>query len=103
MAWEATTKDMSEQDRMLQVMQMSSQLLTANMHFDKDGQYVRSSEPGDADWINPRSFANFSFMDQANGWLEYLNRFSAHMPPEQYQRDFGFWSSFRDNLKKYGE
>ncbi len=44
MAWEASTKDMSEQDRMLHVMQMSSQLLTANMHFDQDGQYVRSSE-----------------------------------------------------------
>jgi hypothetical protein len=103
MAWEATTKDMSEQDRMLQVLQMSSQLLTANMHFDKDGQYLRSSEPGDADWINPRSLANFSFTNQANEWLEYLNRFSAQMPPEQYQRDFGFWSAFRDNLKMYGE
>jgi hypothetical protein len=103
MAWEATTKDMSEQDRMLHVLQMSSQLITANMHFDKDGRYLRSSEPGDADWINPRSLANFSFKKQADEWLEYLNRFSAQMPPEQYQRDFGFWSAFRDNLQMYGE
>ena len=103
MAWEATTKDMSEQDRMLHVMQMSSQLLTANMHFDKDGQYIRSSEPGDADWVNPQLSANFSFKKQAHDWLEYLNRFSAQMPPEQYQRDTKFWSSFRDHLNLFGE
>lgn len=103
MAWEATTKDMSEQDRMLHVMQMSSQLFTANMHFDEDGHYLRSSEPGDADWINPRSLAGFSFLNQANEWLEYLNRFSAQMPPEQFQRDTRFWSAFRDNLIKFGE
>ncbi len=103
MAWEASTKDMSEQDRMLYVMQMSSQLFTANMHFDQDGQYVRSSEPGDADWINPQSQADFSFLNQANEWLEYLNRFKAQMPTEQYQRDTGFWTAFRDNLIKFGE
>ncbi len=103
MAWEEATQDMSEQDRMLHVLQMSSQLLTANMHFDKDGQYIRSSEPGDADWINPQSRADFSFLNQANEWLEYLNRFKAKMPPEQYQRDFRFWSAFRDNLIKFGE
>ncbi len=103
MAWEASTKDMSEQDRMLHVLQMSSQLLTANMHFDQDGQYVRSSEPGDADWINPQSQADFSFLKQANEWLQYLDRFKSQMPPEQYQRDTGFWSAFRDNLIKFGE
>ncbi len=103
MAWEAATKDLSEQDRMLHVMQMCSQLVTANMHSDQNGQYVRSSQPGDADWVNPQSFAGFSFKNQANEWLEYLNRFSAQMPPEQYQRDFKFWSAFRDNLNMYGE
>ncbi|MFN7891944.1 MAG: hypothetical protein ACK5OC_16750, partial [Pirellula sp.] len=65
MAWEATTKDMNEQERMLYVMQLSSQLLTANMHFDDNGQYLRSSEPGDADWVNPQLSADFSFKRQA--------------------------------------
>ena len=69
------------------------------MHFDQDGQYLRSSEPGDADWINPQSQAGFSFSNQANEWLQYLDRFKAQMPPDQYQRDIRFWSAFRDNLK----
>jgi hypothetical protein len=103
MAWEATTKDMPEQDRMLHVMQLSSQLLTANMHFDDNGQYLRSSEPGDADWVNPQLSADFSFKKQAHAWLEYLNRFSAQMPPEQYQRDTKFWTTFRDNLNLFVE
>ncbi|MFN7447493.1 MAG: hypothetical protein ACK56W_07630 [Pirellula sp.] len=103
MAWEATTEDMPEQDRMLHVMQLSSQILMANMHFHENGQYLGSSEPGDADWVNPQLSPDFSFKNQAIEWLEYLNRFSAQMPPEQYQRDTKFWSSFRDNLNLYGE
>ncbi len=102
LAWEKSTKDMPEQDRMLHVMQMHSSLLTANMHFDSSGQYIRTSEPGDADWVNPQAAEGFSFKKLASEWLAYLQRFSAQIPPEQYQRDFQFWSAFRADLSLFG-
>lgn len=103
LAWEATTKDLSEQERMLRVMQIGMRLLTANMHFDANGQYLRSSHPGDIDWVNPQATTGFSYRGMANDWLDYLNRFSAQIPPDQLQRDLRFWSSFQSNLGLFGE
>lgn len=97
-AWESATKDLSESDRLTYELQMAMPLLTVNMHFHSDGQYVGSSQPGDADWINPMASDDFSYVDAATGWLEYLERFKNQMPPEQYQKDRSFWSSFRSNL-----
>ena len=97
-AWESATKDLSESDRLTYELQMTLPLLTANMHFDSNGQYVRSSQPGDADWINPMASDDFSYVDAATGWLEYLERFKNQVPPEQYQKDRSFWSSYRSNL-----
>jgi hypothetical protein len=103
LAWEATTKDLSEQDRMIRVMQIGMNLFTANMHFDSEGRFIRSSQPGDADWVNPQTMSGFTYRGMASGWLDYLNRFSAQIPPDQLQRDLRFWSAFRDNLGSFGE
>ena len=97
-AWESATQGLSESDRLTYELQMSLPLLTANMYFDSKGQYVRSSQPGDADWINPMASDDFSYVDAATGWLEYLQRFKNQIPPEQYQKDESFWSNFRSNL-----
>ena len=99
-AWNAATAELPEQDRMTYELQMVSQVLFANMHFDSNGQFLRSSQPGDADWINPMSSPNFSYASQANGWLDYLDRFKNQMPVEQYQSDLKFWTAFRDELEK---
>ncbi len=101
-AWEKTTAGMTESDRMLFVGQMILTQFTANLHVDANGQYIGSAEPGDADWVNPRASADYSYLDQANRWLEYLDRFRYQMTPEQYDRDQRFWSSFRDNLQQVG-
>jgi len=103
LAWEAATKDLPEQDRMIHVMQMGMNLFTANLHFDSDGRFIRSSQPGDADWVNPQKMSGFSYRGMASGWLDYLNRFSAQIPPEQLQRDLRFWSAFREQLASFGE
>ncbi len=97
-AWESATQGLSESDRMIKELQMVLPLLTANMHFDSNGQYVRSSQPGDADWINPMASDDFSYVQTATGWLEYLERFKSQIPPDQYQKDQSFWSNFRSNL-----
>jgi hypothetical protein len=103
LAWEATTKDMPEQERLTRVMQIGTQMIIANMHFDANGQYLRSSHPGDVDWVNPQATTGFSYRGMANDWLDYLNRFSAQIPPDQLQRDLRFWSSFQSNLGLFGE
>jgi len=98
LAWEATTKDLTDEERIIRGLQMGSRLFIANMHFDSKGQFIRSSQPGDTDWVNPFAVPDFSYRNMANDWLDYLNRFSAQIPPDQLQRDLRFWSSFRDNL-----
>ncbi|MFN7734489.1 MAG: hypothetical protein ACK52S_04365 [Pirellula sp.] len=100
-AWEATTQELSDEDRMLYQMQIGSQLLLANMHFDENGEYLGSSEPGDADWVNPQASPDFSYRQQATKWLDYLDHFSSQIAPEQYQRDHAFWSNFRNNLSLF--
>lgn len=97
-AWDAATADLSEEDKMLYTLQMSMPLITANLHFDQDGGFIRASQPGDSDWVNPMAAKNFSYKQFANEWLQYLKDFGSQMNPEQVHRDQKFWTSFRDNL-----
>lgn len=97
-AWDAATADLSEQDKMLYTLQMSMPMITANLHFDQDGRFIRAGQPGDSDWVNPMAAKNFSYKQFANDWLQYLKDFGSQMPPEQLQRDQKFWTSFRDHL-----
>ncbi|MFN7892379.1 MAG: hypothetical protein ACK5OC_18930 [Pirellula sp.] len=75
----------------------------ANLHFDSEGRFIGSVQPGDADWVNPQTMSGFAYRGMASGWLDYLNRFSAQIPREQLQRDLRFWSAFRDKLALVGE
>ena len=97
-AWDAATEDLRDEDKMLYSLQMSMPLITANLHFDQDGRFVRASQPGDSDWVNPMAAKNFSYKQFANDWLQYLNDFGSPIPSEQLHRDQKFWTSFRDNM-----
>lgn len=97
-AWDAATADLSDEDKMLYTLQMSMPLITANLHVDEDGRFIRASQPGDSDWVNPMAAKNFSYKQFANDWLQYLKDFGSQMPLEQVQRDQKFWTSFRDHL-----
>lgn len=97
-AWEKATQGMPEMERMIYELQMTFPLITANIHTDEDGNYLGSSNPGDADWVNPMASKSYSFKDSANSWLEYLDLFRNQMPPEQFARDKKFWTTFRDQL-----
>jgi len=103
LAWEATTKDMPEQERLTRVMQIGTQMILANMYFDSNGRYVRSSQPGDADWVNPQATTGFSFRGMASDWLDYLDGFASQITPDQLERDRAFWYSFQANLGLFGE
>ena len=97
-AWDAATADLSDEDKMFYSLQMSMPLITANLHFDEDGRFIRASQPGDSDWVNPMAAKNFSYKQFANDWLQYLKDFESQMPPEQVHRDQKFWTAFRDYL-----
>jgi hypothetical protein len=97
-AWELTTAGMSESDRALHEMHMKFALVTANIHFDQEGNFLGSSDPGDSDWVNPQASPDFSYSDYAQDWLDYLQNFSKQIPAEQYQRDYQFWSTFLEHL-----
>ncbi len=98
-AWESATADMPEQDRMTYQLQMMMPLITANLKVDSQGQFVRSVQPGDADWVNPMNSADYSYKRAADEWLAYLDRFKYQMSIEQYTKDKSFWTSFRDQLQ----
>lgn len=97
-AWDAATVDLSDEDKMLYTLQMSMPLITANLHVDEDGRFIRASQLGDSDWVNPMAAKNFSYKQFANDWLQYLKDFGSQMPPEQVHRDQKFWTSFREHL-----
>ncbi|MFN9435543.1 MAG: hypothetical protein ACK6DC_11475 [Planctomycetota bacterium] len=75
----------------------------ANLHIDSEGRFIGSVQTGDADWVNPQTMSGFAYRGMASGWLDYLNRFSAQIPPDQLQRDLRFWSAFRHNLALVSE
>jgi hypothetical protein len=101
-AWDKATADLSQMDKLMAVAQIKFPLVIANMQTGPDGQVLRVSQPGDANWKNPMAESNFSYLRFANQMLEYIDTFKSQMTPDQYSRDQGFWSSFRNELKKLG-
>jgi hypothetical protein len=97
-AWEQATVGLSEMDRALYSLQMSSVLSTANMKFDAQGNWIRSAEPGDADWMNPMNSSDFSYFDFVRVKIENMERFKGYMSADQYQSQMSFWTKFRDEL-----
>lgn len=99
-AWEAAIADVPESQRLTFEFQACMPLITANIHCDANGNFIRSSNPGDADWVNPMASPSYSYKDAADNWLDYLDQFKNQIPAEQYQRDLGFWTAFRDALSR---
>jgi hypothetical protein len=97
-AWMASVEGLNESDRMLYSLQMSFPLISAKLHFDAEGNYSRSSYPGDADWTNPMGNPTFDYGKHASDWLRYLEDFKNQIPPDQYKRDHSFWTTFRQHL-----
>lgn len=98
-AWNAAIENVAEGDRLTLQMQMMMPLLTANLKVDEKGQFVRSVQPGDADWTNPMHSPDFSYERAASEWLDYLDRFKNQMSPERYASDTSFWTDFRNLLR----
>jgi|GEM_PF-1365716 len=97
-AWEQATAGLSEMDRALYSLQMSSVLSTTNMKFDAQGNWIRSAEPGDADWTNPMNSSDFSYLDYVRLKIDNMERFKGYMSADQYQSQMSFWTKFRDEL-----
>lgn len=68
-SWEATTKDLPAQDRMIHIMQMGMNLFTANLHFDSEGRFIRSVQPGGVAWVNPQTMSG-AFRDNLGSFGE---------------------------------
>lgn len=99
-AWEAATANLPDSERITYELNMCLPLLTANLHCDANGTFVRASNPGDADWVNPMASADYSYVDAADGWLQYLDAFKSQMSVDRYEQDVHFWTSFRDHLQQ---
>lgn len=97
-AWVAAIADVPEQDRLTYQMQMMMPVVLANLKVDDSGQFVRSVQPGEADWTNPMNSAEFSYEKTASDWLDYLDRFKNQMSSQRYSSDKSFWTKFRDQL-----
>jgi hypothetical protein len=68
------------------------------MKFDAQGNWIRSAEPGDADWMNPMNSSDFSYFDFVRVKIENMERFKGYMSADQYQSQMSFWTKFRDEL-----
>ena len=97
-AWDRVTENLSESDRLTYELQMVLPVILANIHTDSDGNYIGSSHPGDADWVNPMSQMDYSYTNVANDRLAYLEHFRSQIAPSRYEREHRFWSSFRAAL-----
>ncbi len=99
-AWEKVTANLNESDKAIYTLQMNFSLITANLHTDAQGNFVRASQPGDDDWVNPMASPNFSYSNYADQWLSYLREFKNQMEPAQFARDQQFWTSFRNAIEQ---
>ncbi len=96
-AWEEATAGFSE--RMTRELQMTSDILLANIRVDDNGRFLSRSEPGDADFVNPMASSDYSYLNKARKAIESLEYFKGQTPPDQYARDHSFWTTFETALQ----
>ncbi|MCC9642775.1 hypothetical protein LOC71_10860 [Rhodopirellula sp. JC740] len=101
-AWDEATEGMSWGERAIYELRMKLPVLTANSITNGDGQIVGQREPGDPDWVNPMTDPGYSYVDEAQGWIDYLDYFKNQMDPDQYAKERSFFQSFKDKLVKHG-
>lgn len=54
---------------MIHIMQMGMNLFTANLHFDSEGRFIRSVQPGGVAWVNPQTMSG-AFRDNLGSFGE---------------------------------
>ncbi|WP_146371233.1 hypothetical protein [Symmachiella macrocystis] len=98
-AWEEATAGLSFSERMTRELQMTSEILLANIQVDDQGRFLSRSEPGDADFVNPMASSDYSYLNKARKAIESLESFKNQTPPDQYARDHSFWTAFESALQ----
>ena len=97
-AWEETTKGMSEKDLMMAEGRMMSMYASANFKLNGEGKIIGTYQPGDAEIKDP--FKDMDFADFALKRLAWNEHVKHQISPEQYERDKAFWTSFGNNLQQ---
>ena len=100
-AWEETTKDMSEGDRLMFQATFIVTSIEANLHFDNAGNPVGVYEPSDPEYTNPWAEPNFSYQAETEKFLARLEAFKSQTPSEQYERQKEQLSALLDAFKKH--
>ena len=101
-AWDEATGDMPPQERMMFELRMKLPVLFANIVTDAEGSVVHVREPGDADFVNPLSAENYSYLQVTRDWMEHLEYFKAQIDPQRYAKDMEFWQNFQQSLRNHG-
>jgi hypothetical protein len=102
-AWYEATDGMDWGERAIHELQMKLPVLLANLSFNEDGSLAHARQVGDADWQNPMADPNYSFVQAAQDWLEYLDYFKSQIDPARYQADTAFWKDFQNRLAEHRE
>jgi hypothetical protein len=103
LAWEKATANLPASEKMMYELQMKLPVMTANLIVDDQGAFVRTREPGDADFVNPLADPNYSYTTAAQQMLEYLETFRYQMPQSQFETQHDFWTEFQRALRENGE
>ncbi len=98
-AWEETTANMSDKEKMLLTFKFMTQIMTANLH--KQGDTYVFTQPGEEGYVNPYS-AGTSYKGVVNDMLYDLERMKKYMPAEKYESDKQLLTAFADALEKNG-
>ncbi|PHQ33803.1 hypothetical protein [Rhodopirellula bahusiensis] len=97
-AWNEATAGMSWGERAIYELRMKLPVLTANFVVNGEGQITGQREPGDPDWVNPMEDPEYSFVDETQRWIDYLDYFKNQIDPDQYAKDRSFFESFQQKL-----
>ncbi len=101
-AWDEVTAGMSQRDLMFYGVVMRLPLLTENMVFDQDGNYLHRHEPGDPEFRNPFAEQGFSYQQLAQDRIDGLEFVKHQIPREKYERELEFWTRFQTLLREKG-
>ncbi|MFG0263708.1 MAG: hypothetical protein ACF8AM_00990 [Rhodopirellula sp. JB055] len=101
-AWQEATAGMSWGERAIYELRMKLPVLTANFIVNGDGQITGQREPGDPNWVNPMEDPEFSFVEETERWIEYLDYFQNQMDPDVYAKDRSFFETFQQKLIAHG-
>ena len=97
-AWEKATADLPPGELAVRQLQMKADVLLANIHTDASGRFSHRVEPGDPDFVNPMASPGYSYVQKTQQRIDAVEYFKHQTPPEQYERDRGFWTELKAQL-----